>query len=211
MDIQAIPPEGPEDEWKQQVPRPDRMARTVAAFSNGTGGRIWIGITDQGEVLGVDSEAACERIRLAVALVDPSPRVSFQRLELSQSLCLLRVEVAAGKEGPYCVVGPNGTRTAYLRNRDSTRPTSEKELARLRFDSGRISLNEKDWHLLGLIGQRDGLSLKELAHRACSGERPVRRRLVAFQQAGLTTEIQGVGHALTPRGFKRWRERLSHR
>jgi len=44
--------EGPECEWKERLPRPERLARTLAAFANGVGGSLWVGVTDAGEVVG---------------------------------------------------------------------------------------------------------------------------------------------------------------
>jgi ATP-dependent DNA helicase RecG len=208
--MQSIPPEGPEDEWKEEVPRPDRMARTLAAFSNGTGGRIWIGMSDDGRPVGVPNFAiARDAIGAAADLVDPAPDISFHRISLPGDCVLLRVDVPSGLHGPYSVVGPEGDRTVYLRNRDSTRPIPESEMGRLGNNSEHISLADKDWRLLELIQMSDGLVIKDLAQKACMGERDVRRRMVSLHRAGLTSEVPGRGHTLTPRGFKRCRERKS--
>ena len=52
-------PEGPECEWKERPPRPERLARTLAAFHNGAGGSLWVGVADDGSLVGVpDLEAA---------------------------------------------------------------------------------------------------------------------------------------------------------
>lgn len=212
MDTYAIPREGPEDEWKERIPSPERMARTLAAFSNGVGGRVWVGITDGGRIIGVPNlEAAKEEMLRARALVDPPPQLTMNQFPGPCELSLLRVAVAAGQDGPYCVVDANGKYTAYLRNRDATRPIGHKELGRLGQAVGRTALNEKDWRLMTILGQQDGLAMKDLARRACAGERSVRRTLVILQRAGLVTEVAGAGFALTPRGFKRWREHMTRR
>jgi predicted HTH transcriptional regulator len=208
VDIKSIPPEGPEDEWKEKVPRPNRMARTLAAFSNGTGGRIWVGMRDDGQPLGVPNFDTVRRaMNEAAALVDPAPQISFHRVSLGDGRSLLRVDVRSGSEGPYCVVGREGERVAYLRNRDITRPIPESEIGRMRKNSKHFSLQEKDWRLLILLEGSDGMRLNELARHTRMGEREARRRMVALHQASLTSEVEGRGHVLTPRGFKRCRER----
>ena len=208
MDIKSIPPEGPEDEWKEKVPSPSRMARTLAAFSNGTGGRIWVGMCDEGQPLGVvNFETAGRAMNAAAALVDPAPQSSFHRVPLVDGRSLLRVDVRPGSKGPYCVVGKGGERVAYLRNRDTTCPIPESEIGRMRKNSTHLSLQEKDWRLLSLLERNDGMKLKELVRRMRMGEREVRRRMVALHRASLTREVEGRGHVLTPRGFKRCRER----
>ena len=50
-------PEGPECEWKLRPPRPERLARTLAAFHNGAGGSVWIGVADDGTRVGVSDLA----------------------------------------------------------------------------------------------------------------------------------------------------------
>ena len=50
----VIDPEGPECEWKVILPRNSRIAHTICAFANGVGGTLWIGVADDGRVVGLE-------------------------------------------------------------------------------------------------------------------------------------------------------------
>ena len=42
-------------EFKQQVASPEKIAREIAAFANTKGGKLLIGVADNGEMVGVES------------------------------------------------------------------------------------------------------------------------------------------------------------
>ncbi|MBE7927349.1 Fic family protein [Pseudomonas saudiphocaensis] len=43
-------------QFKRQISRPDSLAAELAAFSNNSGGRIFIGVADNGQIIGLDPE-----------------------------------------------------------------------------------------------------------------------------------------------------------
>lgn len=199
-----IPPEGPEDEWKELLPAPERVARTLSAFSNGTGGRLWVGLTDAGLVRGVQDPARVrEVLDLALALVQPAPRVQVHALEAGTGRTLVRIDVAPGTQGTAWVEDGRRPRTAYLRDRDRTRPLEPAAVRDLEREGASLQLEAKDRRLLELLKRYDGLEVKELARRARMGERDVRRRLVRCRLGGLVQEQPDGRHALTPRGYRR--------
>lgn len=199
-----IPPEGPEDEWKEQLPAPGRIARTLSAFSNGTGGRIWVGVTDAGLVRGVERlDEVKEVLTRALAMVEPAPQVALQTVKDDAGLVLARIEVLPGTNGTAFVDDGRRPPTAYLRDRDRTRPLDAGALRDLERDASPVQLDAKDRKLLDLLKRFDGLEAKELSRRARIGERDVRRRLVRFRLAGLVQEQPDGRHALTPRGFRK--------
>ena len=199
-----IPPEGPEDEWKELLPAPERVARTLSAFANGTGGRLWVGLTDAGLIRGVADPAAVEAvIEQALAMVDPQPQLRVETLDAGEGRTLVRVVVSPGSEGTAWVEDGKRPRTAYLRDRDRTRPLEPGAVRDLERDAARIPLEAKDRRLLELLKRYDGLEVKELARRARMGERDVRRRLVRCRLGGLVQEQPDGRHALTPRGYRR--------
>lgn len=57
--------EGDQLEFKQQISSPEKIAKTLAAMSNSTGGIILIGVSDQRKIIGIDPEE--ERYMIASA------------------------------------------------------------------------------------------------------------------------------------------------
>lgn len=117
-------------EFKEAVPDGDRIARAVAAFSNGDGGTIIIGIRDgTGEVAGVagDAVAACDRLHNIVRnKVSPLPdcELSTRTLE-GRTVIAMRVE--PGDRRPYGVSAGSGI-VCYVRRGATNWVASSDEL-----------------------------------------------------------------------------------
>jgi ATP-dependent DNA helicase RecG len=47
-------------EFKESLPQGDKLAKTVVAFSNTAGGKILIGVKDNGKLIGVPTEVIHE-------------------------------------------------------------------------------------------------------------------------------------------------------
>ena len=54
--------EGKTVEFKAELPLSDQIAKTVVAFANTAGGKIFIGVKDDGTVCGVDNKILLDRI-----------------------------------------------------------------------------------------------------------------------------------------------------
>jgi predicted HTH transcriptional regulator len=196
-------PEGPECEWKEVPPAPPRLARTLAAFHNGVGGRLWVGVADDGRLVGLDDPAGARvQVERAADLVDPRPRLVFARRRLEGAL-LLEVQVHPG-DGPAAVVGPRGGRRVYVRDGASSRPAAEAQVRRLERGRAKLPhLDERARRLLTRLGRRGPATRAELARALKTSARGLRRTLVPLLDGGLVMEAQGGRLSLTPRGHRR--------
>ena len=197
-----IQPEGPESEWKERPPSAFRLARTLAAFHNGVGGRLWIGVADDGVIVGLeDLEEAELAVEQAARLVTPRPGMDLFR-HRSQGLPILEVRVAAGE--PPALVQRGGASVLYVRDGASTRPASAASTRRMtRGEARRIQLDRKEKRLLLELSRRGPIALPELAKAARMGRRNTRRSLVKLLQAGLVHEDASDRFSLTPAGHRR--------
>lgn len=93
-------------EFKEAVPDGERIARAVAAFSNGSGGTIIIGIRDgTGDVVGIEGDPAAERHRLDNIVrnrVSPPPEYELSTHAL-EGRTVVAMRVAPGDRRPYGV------------------------------------------------------------------------------------------------------------
>ena len=64
MSIQAMidAGEGKNLEFKQSLPSGEKLAKSIIAFANMSGGKIIVGITDRKEVVGIDAEGIPEEM-----------------------------------------------------------------------------------------------------------------------------------------------------
>ena len=129
--------------------RPHRIAREVVAFLNAAGGRVWIGIEEEGgaaaRVKGIADIEAC-RARLRDHLLDtiePAPganEVEVRVVKDDQGGAVLVVVVSVDRNqrrGPYAMLHEGG-RHYVIRFDDRTRPMERDEIA-MRFGENRGS------------------------------------------------------------------------
>ncbi|OON27147.1 hypothetical protein BSA16_33575 [Micromonospora sp. Rc5] len=119
-------------EFKQEVPIGEsrkKMLKTVAAFASGEGGTVLIGVTDDGQIAGVDATKLDEQMRALRSMIrdsiDPDPPVKVRPVSLDGKNVLL-VEVSAG--GRWYAYNPKRPEF-YLRRGASTVPARLQEIA----------------------------------------------------------------------------------
>lgn len=122
--------EGRNLEFKQGLPRDEKVARTLAAFANTRGGILLVGVGDRGEVLGAPSPRATLRSlrRVAAELLEP-PLVVQAGSALVAGLPVVWCSVPISPARPHSVPrGPDG-REVPVRVGSSNRTASGATLA----------------------------------------------------------------------------------
>jgi predicted HTH transcriptional regulator len=206
-DLLPYEPEGPECEWKERLPRPERIAKTLAAFANGCGGSLWIGVRDSGEAIGVSDPSLVELMLRSVAQdhVQPFPELEFRRHAWHERT-LVELRVGADLRRPFAARTIDGELRVYVRDGSSTRPAAAHTVRALeRRPSRRFRVNELDpraLRLLRVLVERREPTLSELARCARMGRRAARRLLAPLLQSGLIAETDRHRLWLTPLGHR---------
>lgn len=110
--------EGVHLEFKRRVPRPTRIAKELIALANTHGGRILLGIEDNGSILGVDDAAEEEFLLHQAAQKHCQPPVSYstERVVIAPRRDVLLVQVPESHDKPHQLVrGPDTVGTTYIR------------------------------------------------------------------------------------------------
>jgi len=129
-------------QFKQTLTNPESLAGDLVAFSNSKGGRIIIGVNDQGAVLGL-SAADIRRINqllsnTATNLIRPSINPETENVSVGGQL-LMVVSVAEGVSKPYC---DNNGVFWVKSGSDKRRVTSREEVQRLLQSAGLVYADE---------------------------------------------------------------------
>ncbi|AUD01795.1 AlbA family DNA-binding domain-containing protein [Spirosoma pollinicola] len=186
-------------EFKRTLSSAYRIARTLAAFANTSGGTLLIGITDSGKTVGVVSEfREIDKIEEATdRLVEPSLVVSYETLAPDGRL-VLSITIPESSEKPHYVLDESGKRTIYVRAKDKSVPTNkliitpemaDRELLKSPMARTLIQYLRKNDHitadkfakLINISDYRAGKLLRQLAERGLliliDKPRPVRYAL----------------------------------
>ena len=121
-------------EFKTEEVHNDSIAKEVVAFSNFMGGKLLVGVRDDGSIIGTTNRKVEERIvQICRNNVTPSvlPRTEFMDVEGKEILVL---EIPKGSNRPYKV---NTTGKFYIRAGSSSVEPTNEELARL-FQNGEM-------------------------------------------------------------------------
>lgn len=116
--------EGLTIEFKRTIRSAEKIAKTIAAFANTSGGVLFIGIEDDGSVSGITSELK-ELQKLEKASTENlDPPVQFLiKSEVISGKKILRVEVGESLHKPHLVQNHSGMRMIYVRIKDKSAPT----------------------------------------------------------------------------------------
>lgn len=113
-------------EFKRTISSAYRIARTLAALANTSGGTLLIGVTDEGKLVGVPSEfREMDKIEQATdRLIEPALSVSYETLAPDGRLLLI-ITVLESEEKPHYVMDEAGKRIIYVRAKDKSVPTNK--------------------------------------------------------------------------------------
>jgi predicted HTH transcriptional regulator len=105
-------------DFKYCVSDSRKIARTLTAFANSDGGRLLIGIRDNGSIAGIRSDEELYMVETASHLFC-RPEIEFtikQHITLGKTI--LEVEIKKGDKRPYMSKDENGKWLPYFRNHD---------------------------------------------------------------------------------------------
>lgn len=105
-------------DFKYTVNDPRKIARSVSAFANNSGGHLLIGVTDNGQPRGVRTEEDIYVVEAAATMYcDPPCTPSFTAYRVEGGM-VIKADIAAATRRPVSVLEADGTRRAYYRVAD---------------------------------------------------------------------------------------------
>ena len=195
--------EGPEVEWKVSLPQRDRIANTIAAFANGCGGSVLVGVRDDGRIKGISNPPAVrselERVNRE-RLVPPVP-IHYVVREV-EGRRVLEARVQRALQRPVTVHGPDGDVRVYVREHASSRPANEDEIRLLRRRPERVRIDSRMRRLLDAVCRLERPTIADVAKGARLGLRTARPLLQNLRRAGLIGQKDGRRLWITPSGYR---------
>ncbi len=105
-------------DFKFEISDARKIARTLSAFANTVGGRLLVGVKDNGKIAGIRSDEERYMIEAAVQLYCSSQVDYSMHTCQAEGRSILVVEVEESRRKPVCVRDESGKSLAYLRIRD---------------------------------------------------------------------------------------------
>lgn len=185
--------EGQTLEFKQRTPEPPRLAKEIIAFANTDGGRLIIGIEDDGNVVGV-KDAEEEEFALRNALeAHCAPKIKWrtERVEITRKREVVVVAVPRSKLRPHFLVGVDRLdgKMAYVRVGDRSIEASREAVALMTSaenkDDVQFEFREVELRLMKYLEQYGRIAVKSFSRFVNISDEEARMVLVTLTRAGV--------------------------
>jgi predicted HTH transcriptional regulator len=190
--------EGQYVEFKLRVPEPSRFAKEVVAFANSNGGRVFIGVDDDGTIVGV-KDSAEEEFALTEALnlyCRPLMRWSSERVPVSSKRDIIVVKVPKSLNKPHYIVvnTEDGSGPAYVRVEDMSLEASPESIKLMQAenlsDGVKFEFGEKELLLMRYLEQYSKVSVAGFAQLASLSTEETGHLLVTLTRAGVIDQYR---------------------
>ncbi len=107
-----------EQDFKYKIQDPEKLARSVSAFANTDGGRLLIGVRDDGHISGVRSEEEIYQMEQAARQwCRPASEVDFETFS-AEGRTVVIATIPRARRRPVCALDEDGKKRAYVRVKD---------------------------------------------------------------------------------------------
>ena len=178
-------------EFKMRITDIQKIARTICAFANTKGGRLVVGVMDDGDIVGV-IEVEKERKRLLEAAQFyclPAIELAFE-IRVDNYLEVLVARVKESRQKPHKTIERSGEEFVYVRSGASIRRASKLVIKTLQNEpidkpSFERPLTGREQALVTFLQKRENITIKRFAQLINFSERRARRMLVDLTREGL--------------------------
>jgi len=187
--------EGAHLEFKHRVPRPDRIAKEVIALANTWGGRVLVGVDDDGSIVGVkDSHEELFALQKALDLhCEPPVALNIEGIRVSRRREVLVVDVPRSAAKPHFLIegGHDGAeingRKAYVRVGAESVKASREAVRLMKAERSprdtRFVFGEPEQKLMAYLERYERITVREYARLAGVREKRASHTLVLMARA----------------------------
>ena len=191
--------EGRHLEFKNRVPRPERIAREVIALANTDGGKVLLGVDDDGTVLGLkDSHEELYVLRAALdEKILPEVDLDIEAVRISRKREVLVVHVPASPHRPHVLLpdrradGSLPKRRAFVRVADQSVEASPEAVSLMkaegRDDPVTFTFGDAERRLLDYLNRHERITVREYARMTKTPPWRASKTLVMLARAGIVS------------------------
>ena len=178
-------------DFKHSISDSKKIARSLAAFSNTDGGTLLIGVKDNGNVSGVNSDEEFYMLEGAAQMYcKPEVRFDITRWEINGKV-VLEVYVKPDAKHLYKAPDKNGKWKAFFRVKDENMvawPLQVKIWQAIRYRKAiMLSLTRQDEALIKFIKNNEEVTVDECSRAAFLPYRETEQRLISLVVLGVVT------------------------
>ena len=186
--------EGLQQDFKKTISSQIKIAKTIVSFANTRGGRIIIGVNDQGKITGIKSDEEIFMIEGAATFyAKPEVPVEFHLFEV-QNKSVLVIEIPESQNKPHYAKDEDGKWWVYIRVKDQTVLASKIVVEVLKKETQKenilIEYSSKEKALLQYLAVHNRITLAEFSKLVNISKRRASRILVNLICSGIIRSHQ---------------------
>jgi predicted HTH transcriptional regulator len=179
-------------DFKFEISDMRKIARSLVAFANTEGGRLLVGVKDNGRIAGVRSDEEYHMIEAAASMYCQPPIPFTSRIHQLEGKTVLEIGIQPNPEKrPFKAKTDQGTWEAYFRVEDQNihaNPWLLKWWERLKDKSPvTIRYKSKEQQLLDLLNQYGQITIRDFVRAAHVPTREAEEILLDFAMLGIIT------------------------
>lgn len=191
--IQQLVTEGEHvhQDFKFAITDARKIARSLSAFSNTEGGRLLIGVKDNGKIAGIRSEEEIYMIEAAATMYCKPPITPENHIYKVEGKDVLEVYVTESQEKPVYALDEENKPKAFIRIKDENILATPVHLDIWRHNHREVivTYTEKEQHVLSLLGQHGELTLNKCVRLSRMPRRQVISLLADFIRFDLVEPV----------------------
>lgn len=171
-------------DFKFRIDDVKKIARTLVAFANTDGGRLLIGVKDNGKITGVFPEEEIHMIE-AAAEMHCKPALQFtSRVWQEDMKLVLEITIQPSAQKPVLAKDEDGNWKVYVRRKDHTLLANKILMQVWKYEnkldfSKPEKMGDEELTILSVIANNDGITLSKL-YRSIEQKKSTIDRLVAL-------------------------------
>ena len=182
--------EGTTLDFKNTITSCTKIAKTMVSYANNKGGRLLIGVADDGRIVGVKSEDEEKYMinKAAGFYCKPALEPVFEEVYIDDKVVLV-VEIAESESKPHYALGEDKKWWAYIRVKDKSVLASKIVVDVLKRENRQegvlLEYSSKEKALLEYLEQNDRITAREFGDMLNLSRRRSYRILVNLVLAGV--------------------------
>jgi predicted HTH transcriptional regulator len=182
-----------------------KIARTLSAFSNSDGGKLLIGVRDNGSIAGIKSDEEIYMVDTAVHLFC-RPEINYTiKQHFTQGKTILEVDVLKGNKRPYQAKDESGRWISFFRHHDQNLVANKVLLQVWRKEekpSGvMVKFGKAENSLMEYLGKNGSITLskfRKMARISSHKAEAILANLIIFKVLVLKASEKGFSFELNP-------------
>ena len=184
-----------QQDFKYCISDSKKIARSLVAFANTDGGRLLIGVKDNGNIVGVRSEEEYYMVE-AAARIYSKPMIAFTtRQHFMDTKTVLEVRIESSADKPHYAVDEKGKWWAYFRKDDENRLANKVMLEVWKNQKSRngilINYSDAEKILLDYLDRNEKISLSKYARIAHIPYKDAEQIIINFRVLGILKDWFG--------------------